>query len=108
MEALFMNTYEQRVREQAYQIWESEGRPTGHESRHWEMACKLINAQYTQENISSMIIPEEPFNPDSAPEIDPASPQPTQSTPPPAHPSIPPRIKKPVDVISFAEYERVT
>lgn len=36
-----MNPHEQRVREFAYQIWESEGRPAGHEYRHWEMACKL-------------------------------------------------------------------
>lgn len=37
-----MSPYEQRVREFAYQIWEAEGRPLGHEYRHWEMACKLV------------------------------------------------------------------
>ncbi|HSC67774.1 MAG TPA: DUF2934 domain-containing protein [Cellvibrio sp.] len=37
-----MSPYEKRVRELAYQIWESEGRPAGHEYRHWEMACKLV------------------------------------------------------------------
>ena len=37
-----MNLHEQQVREFAYQIWESEGRPMGHSERHWEMACKLV------------------------------------------------------------------
>lgn len=36
-----MNLNENRVREFAYQIWESEGRPHGQHQRHWEMACKL-------------------------------------------------------------------
>lgn len=36
-----MNTLEQRIREFAYQIWESEGKPHGHTERHWNMACKL-------------------------------------------------------------------
>lgn len=39
-----MNINEQRVREFAYQIWESEGRPFGHSERHWEMANKLAHA----------------------------------------------------------------
>lgn len=33
---------EQRIRELAHQIWESEGRPDGQDTRHWEMACKLV------------------------------------------------------------------
>ena len=33
---------EQRIRELAHQIWESEGRPDGQDARHWEMACKLV------------------------------------------------------------------
>ena len=36
---------EHRVREFAYQIWESEGKPDGQASRHWEMAWKLAEAQ---------------------------------------------------------------
>jgi hypothetical protein len=39
-----MNINEHRVREFAYQIWESEGRPQGQEERHWDMACKLADA----------------------------------------------------------------
>jgi hypothetical protein len=39
-----MNTNEHRIREFAYQIWESEGRPHGQEERHWDMACKLADA----------------------------------------------------------------
>ncbi|MFW0756882.1 DUF2934 domain-containing protein [Pseudomonas sp. H11T01] len=40
-----MSTDEKRVREFAYQIWESEGKPEGQETRHWEMARKLAEAE---------------------------------------------------------------
>ena len=40
-----MNTVDKRIREFAYQIWESEGRPDGQEARHWEMARKLAEAE---------------------------------------------------------------
>lgn len=43
-----MNISEQRVREYAHQIWESEGRPDGHAHRHWEMATKLAAKKDTQ------------------------------------------------------------
>lgn len=96
-----MNTHEQRVREFAYQIWESEGRPVGHEYRHWEMANKLAEGPVNDDveplgsgHVLSVIAPEEPFNPEPAPEIDPAPPQPGQPTPP-AHPNIPPRPTPP-------------
>lgn len=36
---------EQRIRELAYQIWETEGRPEGQESRHWELANKLADVE---------------------------------------------------------------
>lgn len=87
-----MNAHEQRVRELAHQIWESEGRPVGQESRHWEMASMLAQAQPADEpvekvtgNIKSVIGPEEPFDPNPKPEIDPAPPQPEQ----PAKPNVP-------------------
>lgn len=40
-----MTSEEQRIREFAYQIWQSEGCPHGQEERHWEMARKLVQAQ---------------------------------------------------------------
>ncbi|QJI40398.1 DUF2934 domain-containing protein [Pseudomonas sp. ADAK2] len=40
-----MSTEDKRVREFAYQIWESEGKPEGQEERHWEMARKLAEAE---------------------------------------------------------------
>lgn len=40
-----MNKDEKRIREFAYDIWVSEGRPHGQEERHWEMACKLVEAE---------------------------------------------------------------
>ena len=104
-----MNTYEQRIREFAHQIWESEGRPVGHEYRHWEMACKLAEGPSDEElrelgsgHVMSVIAPEEPFNPTPKPEIDPAPPQPEQPTPP-AHPNIPPHPDVPVDPIAPVE-----
>jgi hypothetical protein len=32
---------EQRIRETAYRLWESDGRPAGQAERHWEMARKM-------------------------------------------------------------------
>ncbi|MBF8756212.1 DUF2934 domain-containing protein [Pseudomonas guariconensis] len=40
-----MSADEKRIREFAYQIWESEGKPVGQEERHWEMARKLAEAE---------------------------------------------------------------
>ncbi|AOA04689.1 MULTISPECIES: DUF2934 domain-containing protein [Pseudomonas] len=40
-----MSNDDKHIREFAYQIWESEGRPQGQEARHWEMAHKLAQAQ---------------------------------------------------------------
>ncbi|MCQ4278224.1 DUF2934 domain-containing protein [Pseudomonas stutzeri] len=40
-----MTKQEQRIRELAYDIWVSEGRPHGQDERHWEMARKLAEAE---------------------------------------------------------------
>jgi hypothetical protein len=40
-----MSTEDKRIREFAYQIWESEGKPEGQEERHWQMARKLAEAE---------------------------------------------------------------
>ena len=40
-----MKKDEQRIRELAYDIWVSEGRPHGQDERHWEMARKLAEAE---------------------------------------------------------------
>ena len=40
-----MSNDDKHIREFAYQIWESEGRPDGQEKRHWEMAHTLVQAQ---------------------------------------------------------------
>lgn len=34
-------SHENRIRDLAYQIWESEGRPHGQQARHWDIASKL-------------------------------------------------------------------
>jgi hypothetical protein len=36
-----MSLNENRIRDLAYQIWESEGRPHGQAARHWDIACRL-------------------------------------------------------------------
>ncbi|SDS56105.1 Protein of unknown function [Halopseudomonas litoralis] len=40
-----MTNDEQRIRELAHQIWESEGKPEGQSERHWQMACKLLQSE---------------------------------------------------------------
>ena len=37
--------HENKVRELAYQIWESEGKPQGRAIRHWELACELAESE---------------------------------------------------------------
>jgi len=37
-----MSDDEERIRELAYQIWQSEGCPEGQHDRHWEMARRLV------------------------------------------------------------------
>lgn len=39
---------DKRIKELAYQIWESEGRPHGQSERHWEMARKLAASEGDQ------------------------------------------------------------
>ena len=36
---------EERVRNLAYKIWESEGRPEGQQQRHWDMALRIVTAE---------------------------------------------------------------
>ncbi|WP_133750359.1 DUF2934 domain-containing protein [Pseudomonas sp. LP_7_YM] len=39
-----MGVDEEAVRQLAQLIWETEGRPDGQETRHWEMATKLAES----------------------------------------------------------------
>ncbi|MGE3745342.1 MAG: DUF2934 domain-containing protein [Sphingomonadaceae bacterium] len=40
---------EQRIRERAYELWQNEGQPQGHETRHWEQArAEFTEAQETK------------------------------------------------------------
>ena len=49
-----MSADEKRIRDFAYQIWESEGKPSGHDERHWEMARKLAEAEALAPNKSNV------------------------------------------------------
>jgi len=37
-----MQVNESRIREYAYQIWESEGKPEGKAEQHWQLACESL------------------------------------------------------------------
>lgn len=41
-----MTDQDLRVKQLAYRIWESEGRPSGQEQRHWDMALKIVQAEH--------------------------------------------------------------
>ncbi|KAF1011323.1 MAG: hypothetical protein GAK32_00909 [Pseudomonas fluorescens] len=63
-----MSNDEKRVREFAYQIWESEGKPEGQEARHWEMARKLAEAEaLTPTRPKAAAKPKTPAKPKAAP-----------------------------------------
>lgn len=73
-----MSVEQKRISEFAYQIWESEGKPEGQESRHWEMARKLVEAE------------------ELAPKATPRKAKAQPATPTPAQPkSKPAAVKKP-------------
>jgi len=42
-----MQVNENRIREYAYQIWESEGKPEGKAEQHWRMACESLESKYS-------------------------------------------------------------
>ena len=70
-----MSADEKRIREFAYQIWESEGRPNGNDERHWEMARKLAEAEALAPDKSAARSASKPRLPkiDGAPDAKPAA-----------------------------------
>ena len=91
-----MNINEQRVREFAYQIWESEGRPIGHSDRHWEMANKLAESHADSDIPTPPSEPVEPISPgEPAHPVSPSEPiqpgEPQQPAQPQAQAVSPPR-----------------
>jgi hypothetical protein len=62
-----MKVNEARVRELAYQIWESEGRPDGQEERHWRMARSLAEAEAANQGEGEESVPPR-FTGDNEPE----------------------------------------
>lgn len=47
-----MSEEDLRVRQLAYRIWESEGRPSGQDQRHWDMALKIVEAERGSGNLT--------------------------------------------------------
>jgi hypothetical protein len=93
-----MSINEQRIREYAYQIWESEGRPNGQSERHWSMACTLAKTQ-----AESDLANNSGEQPPSTEPIEPISPtQPAQPVPPsdPIQPTDPVQPGQPVQPAS--------
>jgi hypothetical protein len=46
-EAFNTTGFEQRVRDRAYALWESEGRPLGRDAEHWRMSEEATRAEIT-------------------------------------------------------------
>lgn len=91
-----MNINEERVREFAYQIWESEGRPFGHSDRHWAMAYKLASAHDEHSHADTDIPANEPVDPISPIPSQPVSPSdPIQPGEPPQQPAQPVAVTPP-------------
>jgi hypothetical protein len=44
-EASDTHGFEQRVRDRAYALWESEGRPSGRDAEHWRMSEEATRAE---------------------------------------------------------------
>jgi Protein of unknown function (DUF2934) len=44
------DSYEDRVRERAYEMWEEEGKPEGEHSRHWNNAEDELRRDTTEAN----------------------------------------------------------
>jgi hypothetical protein len=78
-----MSADEKRIREFAYQIWESEGKPSGQDARHWEMARKLAEAEALAPDKSTARKATKPKLPkvDAKPAADKAKPAMAKSAP---------------------------
>ena len=63
---------ESRIREFAYQIWESEGRPDNQHARHWEMAEKLAAAEAAGQPVKAPA-PRKPAAKKAAAPVEPAA-----------------------------------
>ncbi|MET0355799.1 MAG: DUF2934 domain-containing protein [Cellvibrio sp.] len=95
-----MSINEQRIREFAYHIWESEGKPNGQGERHWAMACKLVQTQ-AQSGLAAAN--DNAQQAASTEPIEPISPtQPAQPVPPsdPIQPTDPVQPAQPVQPAS--------
>ena len=70
-----MSSDEQRIRDFAYQIWQSEGCPHGEDERHWEMARKLVEAEKGAPQAKPASRPRKPATKptDATPQAKPAS-----------------------------------
>lgn len=97
-----MSTNEQRIREFAYHIWESEGRPHGQGERHWAMACKLVQTQAESDLAAANVTTRQSAFSESGTSTEPIEPisptQPAQPVPPsdPIQPTDPVQPAQPV------------
>jgi len=46
---------EEKIRQRAYEIWEREGRPHGHEAEHWEKATREIETNEGKDGLNGDI-----------------------------------------------------
>ncbi len=59
-EAFNTTGFEQRVRDRAYALWESEGRPIGRDAEHWRMSEEATRAEITRPAAKAMSAKPEP------------------------------------------------
>jgi len=50
--------FEQRVRDRAYALWESEGRPLGRDAEHWRMSEEATRAELAKAAPAKLTAPK--------------------------------------------------
>ena len=73
--------HENRVRERAYHLWESEGRPHGRDVEYWERARELVGMEENSDT-RLMPIPETTPDPPQETKVEKAGIQENQGAPP--------------------------
>lgn len=52
-----MIDFDERVRAEAYRIWEQEGRPHGQHERHWGLAVERVLSEVETQAVKAPVIP---------------------------------------------------
>jgi hypothetical protein len=69
-----VNDLEERIRRQAYRLWEEEGCPEGRELAHWDMATELVAIEDNQNKLRKPVGRDREDPEIAAAEIEPTGP----------------------------------